>query len=306
MKIATIEEREGIVFDACWHPSGKYLAVSAADGVLKIFEYKDGKFNEIASKQRERTTRRCRFSPDGSKIVVAGFDENAIVYEFSPDKKEVLSTDGTLTGHDAEIKTARWSPNGELIVTSSRDKSVWVWDVSEYDFIAVHNEHTADVKDAMFSPDGKFIVSVSFDEKVKVWEAQEELGSLQTFSHHVGTVWSLAFNTDDNSFISLGEDGKIILYKLEKGAYQLAAELPLQGELEPLYTAYYHDHKWYVAGSQTKIFVVAEDLSKIIKTIPIPQMGDINCIAAKPDSPNLVVVGNDDGSVILVDIEKSE
>lgn len=155
MKIATIEERDGIVFDICWHPSGKYIAVSGADGVLKIFECKNEKFNEIASKQRERTTRRCIFSPDGTKIVVAGFDENAIVYHFNPEKSEVLITDGTLTRQDAEIKTARWSPNGELIVTSSRDKSVWVWEVSEYDFIAVHNEHTAYIKDAMFSPDGK-------------------------------------------------------------------------------------------------------------------------------------------------------
>lgn len=80
----------------------------------------------------------------------------------------------------------------------------------------------------------------------------------------------------------------------------------MQGELEPLYTAYYNDHKGFVAGSQTKIFVVDENLTNVLRTIPIPQMGDINCIAAKPDSQNLIAVGNDDGTVILVDIEKSE
>lgn len=306
MKVSTIDEREGFIFDVCWHPSGNYIAVSGADGKLKIFEQKENNFVEIVCKQRERAARRAQFSPNGTKIVVAGFDEHAIVYSFDPKLDGVLSEEATLSGQDAEIKTARWSPKADLIVTASRDKSVWVWDTEEYDFIAVHSEHTADVKDAMFSPDGKFIVSVSFDEKVKVWEAKEELGSLQTFSHHQGTVWSLAFNPNNGNFITLGEDGKIILYKLDKGSYQIAAELQLQGDLESLYTAYYLDGQWFVGGSQTKIFVVAEDLSKINRTIPIDQMGDINCIAAKPGFSNLVAVGNDDGTVSLFDIEKSK
>ena len=168
----------------------------------------------------------------------------------------------------------------------------------------------------MISPNGKYIVSVSFDETVRVWETQEELGSLQVFSNHKGTVWSLAFS-DKGSFITLGEDGKIILYDRidnnegekpnaekdnEDEAYQIQKELLLQKPLEPLYSAFYMDGKWFVAGSLVKIYVVSEDLSKIEREIPVKQLGDINSIKPNPSNHNEIAVANDDGSVVLVTI----
>ena len=297
-----IDERDKAVFDIAWHPSGKYIATAGTEGILKIFERKEeNKFVEISSKTRELALRRLDFSPDGTKLLVAGFDKKVFVYAFLPKQDDHLKILSELDGQDSEIKSARWSKDGKYIITASRDKTVMIYDSSSYDFIVVHSGHTADVKDAMISPDMKYSISVSFDGTVRVWETKEELGSLQTFTNHSGTVWSLAFN-EKGDFITLGEDGKIILYSLENDSYHIKAELPLQKDLEPLYSAFYCDGKWYVAGSMTKIFVVAEDLSSIERTIPIDQKGDINCIKVNPSNHKEVIVGNDDGTVLLVTI----
>ncbi|KAI1621734.1 WD40-repeat-containing domain protein [Exophiala viscosa] len=57
-----------------------------------------------------------------------------------------------LTGPDSEIKSIEFSPphySANLLATSSRDKSVWVWEEvepEEWETIAVLSEHTGDVK----------------------------------------------------------------------------------------------------------------------------------------------------------------
>ena len=316
MEPILIDERDNIVFDISWHPSGEFIATVGADGFLKIFKRENqNKFSEICHIKRNLTVRRVEFSPDGTKLAAAGFDKLVYIYNFTPNEKDVLLKVGTLEGQDSEIKTARWSKDGKYIVTSSRDKTVYLYDLEIYDFIAVHSGHTADVKDAMISPNGKYIVSVSFDETVRVWETKEELGSLQIFSSHKGTVWSLAFS-DKGSFITLGEDGKIILYDIiendaendskqtneEDKAYQIKKELLLQKPLEPLYSAFYMDGKWYVAGSLVNIYVVSDDLSEIERIIPVKQLGDINSIKPNPANHKEIAVANDDGSVVLVTI----
>jgi len=57
-----------------------------------------------------------------------------------------------LTGPDSEIKSIEFSPphySANLLATSSRDKSVWIWEEvepEEWETIAVLGEHTGDVK----------------------------------------------------------------------------------------------------------------------------------------------------------------
>ncbi|KIV86680.1 hypothetical protein PV11_02277 [Exophiala sideris] len=57
-----------------------------------------------------------------------------------------------LTGPDSEIKSIEFSPphySANILATSSRDKSVWVWEEvepEEWETIAVLSEHTGDVK----------------------------------------------------------------------------------------------------------------------------------------------------------------
>ena len=295
-----VEERDCLILGLSWHPSGDYLAVVGSDGVLRVWQMNLHPFKLLFETRRDRSIRRCEWSPSGTRLAIAGFDAIGIVYKFTngdPPFVEQMK----LKGQDNELKTCRWSKDEKFLVTTSRDHSVWIWDAQgDDDMIAIHSGHTADVKDAAFSSDGSMLASVSFDGTMKLWDTESESAAVQSFGDHKGTVWSLAFNPKNDDIVTIGEDGKAILYTKSEDVYSKARELELQKELEPLYSVVFCDDGWIIAGSERKIFFVDEGLEAVVMEMKSPQVGDINCIAPSPVNKDLLAVGNDDGTVILL------
>ncbi|MDP6960875.1 MAG: hypothetical protein QF595_05055 [Dehalococcoidia bacterium] len=63
------------------------------------------------------------YSPDGRRIVTAGQDRTAKVWE-AQTGKELL----TLTGHNGPVTSAAYSPDGRRIVTAGQDRIAKVWE----------------------------------------------------------------------------------------------------------------------------------------------------------------------------------
>ena len=292
-----VHERDAIVLDISWHPSGNYLASVGSDGVLDISDVSSlENIKSIYTNKRSRSVRRVEFSPNGKFLVAAGFDNKAVIYSFNPDSEDVCKVQERLEGQDFEIKSARWSADGESIATCSRDKSVWIWSSEDGESLAIHRGHTADVKDVAFSPDQALVASVSFDGTLKTWIPDDESGEIQTFSEHSGTVWSLGFSPDGD-IATIGEDGKAILYIKEDENYVFSKSIELQNNLQPLYSIVYSNGKWIIAGSERIIFFVDDEFNQIIDKLPTQHIGDINSCKPCPTNPNLLATCSDDGTV---------
>ena len=300
-----IYECDAIVFDIDWSLDGTHIAIVGEDSNLVVLrkDPENWTFSEVFRNKRTRTIRRVSWSSDGKRLVTAGFDSIAVVYDVNFDKNPILTERAKLEDQEAELKTARWSHDDNYIVTCSRDKSIYVWATDDYYFTSIHTEHTGDVKDVVFSPDSTRIVSVSYDGTVKIWDPHQEFGSLQTFTEHSGTVWSIAFDSDGD-FATAGEDGQVILYEFIDDKFIVSEKIKLQNDA--LYSISFREGEWLVAGANNTIYIIADNFTDILGKIKTNQLGDINSVKANPANNNIIAAANDDGTVVIVDTSTFE
>jgi hypothetical protein len=140
------------------------------------------------------------FSPDGSRIVTASFDQTARIWDATTAKEIAL-----LRGHANAVYSGTFSPDGSRIVTASQDNTARIWDAATAKEIAVLRGHEGSVYSATFSPDASRIVTASLDKTARIWDAAtaKEIAVLRG---HENWVTSAAFSPDGSRIITVSRD----------------------------------------------------------------------------------------------------
>jgi hypothetical protein len=104
------------------------------------------------------------------------------------------------------------SPRGGLLVTSSGDGSVWIWDTRTGELKAHVQGSQKPVWALAFSPDGSQIAAGGGDGLVRIWSWRGEL--VQTLEKHHETVLCLAYSDDGEHLVSSGMNDSIAFHCL--------------------------------------------------------------------------------------------
>jgi WD40 repeat protein/tetratricopeptide (TPR) repeat protein len=121
-----------------------------------------------------------------------------------------------LEGHNDIVWGISFSPDGQLLASASKDKSINIWrpDGKLLQTLKGHNDSVSSVS---FSPDGQSLVSSSYDKTIKIWRRNPNTGlfdstPFKTLEGHIDLIASVAFSPDGQLLASAAKDKTIILW----------------------------------------------------------------------------------------------
>ncbi len=153
----------------------------------------------------------------------------------------------SLTSHTNGVFHVAYSPDGKLLATASKDRTVKLWGAGSGKEVRALKGHAGDVYSSAFSPDGKVLASASADKTIRLWDVASAK-ELHVLRGHSGDIYGLAFSPDGRVLASASADSEVRLWDVAAGKGLRA----LKGHGHRVCTvAFSPDGRWLAsAGSQ--------------------------------------------------------
>jgi len=197
--VAVLEGHEKVPAAAKFSPDGKRVVTAGWDSTARIWDAENGQQIAVLGKQEVNLLNDASFSPDGRRVVTAGM-LNARIWD--------VASGNEIAALNGEAGRAEFSPDGELVLTTSSDNTARLWNVATGEEVNLSG-HRDKVNSAKFSADGTRIVTASSDFTVRIVDREQETVVL---NGHTNRVHDAVFSRDGKWIASASEDGTARLW----------------------------------------------------------------------------------------------
>jgi WD40 repeat protein len=152
-------------------------------------------------------------------------------------------------GHDAEVWSVAFSPDGQTVLCGSDDGTVILWDVeSGAQIRRFETDAPSPVHSVVYSPDGRYVLGGQEDERIIVWDIETgEIVRVFTENHGIIDLGMVDMGADERTVVSSSWDGEVLVWDLPTG--QVLHRFASRANL-PTYPVITPDGRYVLAGSQ--------------------------------------------------------
>lgn len=185
-----------------------------------------------------------------------------------------------LKGHTKSVRSVAFSPDGKTLVSSSTDRTVRLWNLSNDTQQATLTGHKDEVRSVAFSLDGSLIASGSCDETIRLWDVASHM-ERAVLTGHTGRVMSVAFSPDGKLLASGADDDTVRVWNIGSGPQQVAI---LRGHTSDVRAvAFSPDGKRIASGSDDDTIRIWDIASGIVQATLTSHASKLRCVAFSPD-----------------------
>ncbi|MBD2494503.1 eIF2A-related protein [Nostoc sp. FACHB-280] len=204
-----------------------------------------------------------------------------------------IAEKNSFQGHKDCISGVSFSPDSQIIASSSDDKTVKLWSING-DLLQTLNGHEDEVMDVSFSPDGEMLASASRDKTIKLWKKTTDATTQwildKTLQGHSHRVIGVSFSPDSQIIASASQDKTVRLWNRNGTLLNIFSG----HEDGVINVAFSPDGKLIASASKDHTIKLWDLLEKKeLKGIPKEHSHEVSAVSFGSDSKTLISCGWD-------------
>lgn len=322
------------VEDVDFSNDGKLLATAGRDGIVYIYQVEKLLENNSAhfskplakcqKKDGERIVYNVQFNPTNPNQLLTADSGGAYLWNLELDnaKSKAISCSKKLdfknnTSDDSKasnsaVRSASFSPRGNLIATAGDDGTVFVWDLTKDKQLSEMRGHDGAVYDVNFSPDGDRIVTAGKDGTVRLWNWNQTSVDMKDVDIRTSVSRKVAFSSPQSTrrYLAIArQKGGFQVWKLDQASnsYKKVCEKDYH---KTKYTgltfslAFSPDGEFLAVGGEHGTVSLWNLKDQCTQWAIQPTIDkNVNAIQFNPKNGNLLAAALGDGSIWLWNIE---
>ena len=286
-------------------PDQTKVATADHRGRCQLWDLRTGKPIRLLDKKRGRIGQDpwvgpqfLRFSTDGTKVLGGSSDAHNVVNLWDASTGGVIRS---FAGHRWPIMGVAWSPDGEIVASTSRDKTMRVIDMRGN---LLHTFEDATMSPVFFPSGDKIIASGNYGScrQLKVFDLKKGRRSLTLFKAGSPTrVGGTAISTDGKQVAASFQGGQVQAWNTKNGELIFDVKLGAWHPHRFGSVAFSHNGQTLAAAVGTNSVFLLDPKTGQVKHELLGHRGPVIALAAGKD---LLVSAGDDHRVIVWQIPK--